>query len=154
MEEVFISLLYPTKEAREEHLGAACRPDISDRVCDALGLTDAFSLRSCTLSDFFSEDEAVLRYRQKTFADMLAVAELRQTLDAIYPILADIHELRHMESESNPAESYLYSITEIELYVSCIDTLAKGLAPVRDRLSDGAFAALADQVVGLSESKY
>ena len=154
MEEVFISLLYPTKEAREEHLGAACRPDISDRVCDALGLTDAFSLRSCTLSDFFSEDEAVLRYRQKTFADMLAVAELRQTLDAIYPILADIHELRHMESESNPAESYLYSITEIELYVSCIDTLAKGLAPVRDRLSDGAFAALADHVVGLSESKY
>lgn len=154
MEEIFISLLYPTKEARELHRDAANRPDISERVCDALGLTEMFSLRSSMLSDFFTEDEQILQYRQKTFADMLSVPELRQTLDAIYPILADIYELRHMKSDSNPAQSYLYSITEIELYVSCIDTLAKGLAPVRDRLSDGAFAALADAVLGLSESDY
>ncbi len=154
MEDIFISLLYPTKEAREFHRDAANRPDISDKVCDALGLTDMFALRSSMLSDFFTEDESILRYRQKTFADMLAVQELRQTLDAIYPVLADIHELRHMESDANPAESYLYSITEIELYVSCVDTLAKGLAPVRARLSDGAFAALADVICGLSESEY
>lgn len=154
MEDVFISLLYPSREARELHRDAANRPDISDKVCDALGLTDMFALRSSMLSDFFTEDESILRYRQKTFADMLAVKELRKTLDSIYPILADIHELRHMESESDPAESYLYSITEIELYVSCIDTLAKGLAPVRERLTDGAFAALSDVVCGLSESDY
>lgn len=154
MEDIFISLLYPTKEARELHRDAANRPDISERVCDALGLTEMFSLRSSVLSDFFTEDEEILRYRQKTFADMLAVQELRQTLDAIYPILADIYELRHMESESNPAEAYLYSITEIELYVSCIDTLAKGLSPLRSRLSDGAFATLAETVCGLSESDY
>ncbi len=154
MEDIFISLLYPTKEARELHRDAANRPDISERVCDALGLNEMFSLRSSVLSDFFTEDEEILRYRQKTFEDMLAVQELRQTLDSIYPILADIHELRHMESESNPAESYLYSITEIELYVSCIDTLAKGLSPVRSRLSGGAFSALADTVCSLSESDY
>ena len=154
MDDIFVSLLYPTKEARELHRDAANRPDISERVCDALGLSEMFSLRSSMLSDFFSADEEILRYRQKTFADMLAVPELRETLDAIYPVLADIHELRHMESESNPAESYLYSITEIELYVSCIDTLAKGLAPVRSKLSDGAFAALANAVCSLSESEY
>ena len=95
MEDIFISLLYPTKEAREFHRDAANRPDISDKVCDALGLTDMFMLRSSMLSDFFTEDESILRYRQKTFKDMLAVKELRETLDAIYPILADIHELRH-----------------------------------------------------------
>lgn len=154
MEDIFVSLLYPTREARELHRDAENRPDISDKVCDALGLTDAFSLRSSTLSDFFTEDEQILSYRQKTFADMLAVKELRETLDAIYPILADIHELRHMEKESNPAEAYLYSITEIELYVTCIDTLAKGLAPIRGRLSDGAFSVLADAVLGLCESDY
>ena len=154
MEDIFISLLYPTKDAREFHRDAANRPDISERVCDALGLTEMFSLRSSSLSDFFTVDESILHYRQKTFADMLAVRELRETLDSIYPILADIHELRHMESEANPAESYLYSITEIELYVSCIDTLAKGLSPLRSRLSDGAFAALADAVCSLSESEY
>ena len=154
MENVFISLLYPSKETRELHRDAANRPAISDKVCDALGLTDMFALRCSVLSDFFTEDESVLRYRQKTFADMLAVKELRETLDSIYPILADIHELRHMESESGPADSYLYSITEIELYVSCIDTLAKGLAPVRGRLSDGAFAALTDVILELFESDY
>lgn len=154
MENVFISLLYPSKETRELHRDAANRPAISDKVCDALGLTDMFALRCSVLSDFFTEDESVLRYRQKTFADMLAVKELRETLDSIYPILADIHELRHMESESGPADSYLYSITEIELYVSCIDTLAKGLAPVRGRLSDGAFAALTDVILELFESEY
>lgn len=154
MEDIFVSLLYPTKEARELHRVPENRPDISEKVCDALGLTDAFSLRSSVLSDFFTEDEEILRYRQKTFADMLSVAELRQTLDSIYPILADIHELRHMEKESNPAQAYLYSITEIELYVSCIDTLAAGLAPVRERLCGGAFLTLADAVLGLSQSDY
>ncbi len=154
MEDIFVSLLYPTKEKRELHRDAANRPDISERVCDALGLTEAFSLRSSVLSDFFTEDEEILRYRQKTFADILEVSELRQTLDGIYPILADIHELRHMEKDSSPADSYLYSITEIELYVSCIDTLAKGLAPVREKLSDGAFAALADAVCDLCASDY
>ena len=83
MEDVFISLLYPSRAARELHRDAANRPDISDKVCDALGLTDMFALRSSMLSDFFTEDESILRYRQKTFADMLAVKELRKTLDSI-----------------------------------------------------------------------
>ncbi len=154
-EEVFVSLLYPDAEARDRHTDRIGVPNISEDVCDELGLTEIFGLRSCSLTDFFTSDERVIKYRQSTIADMLAIPELEEALAEVHPILDDIKELRRLDSSMNSSgESYLYSITEIELYVSCIDTLNRGLSSVRDRMKSPAFIALTDLISRLAESEY
>ena len=154
MDEKFISLLYPSSRSYEEHVKGTLRPDISEAVCDELGLNEIFMLKAGRLSDFFTVDTEVITYRQKTFGDMERIPELAETLSRVHPILDDIVELRRLSRESNAGESYLYSITEIELYVSCLDALASGLRTVKDRLTSPAFKNLADFTIELVDSEY
>ena len=155
MEEKYISLLYPNEEAEIYHSYRDNLPNIKEEVCDELGLTELFNLKSSSLTDFFTEDLEVIKYRQKTVADILAIPELKSTLSSIHPILADIQELQRLDKEStNSGDSYLYSITEIELYVTCIDTLSKGFAPIKDRIQSPAFKNLCSFVLELASSDY
>ena len=155
MQEKFISLIYPSEQSRDFHLDRDNLPNISDDVCEELGLNEIFNLKSSLLSDFFTSDVEVIKYRQEAIADMIEIPEIKETLSAAHPVLDDIRELRSLDSEmATSGESYLYSITEIELYVSCIDTLKNGLAPVRDKIKSRAFSALAEFIFELSESDY
>ena len=149
------SLLYPSVEKRNYHEDVANRPNVSEEVCDELGLNEIFGLKSGSLTDFFTSDTDVIKYRQQTISDLLALPELLETLSGIHPILDDIRELRRLDNDNvSSADSYLYSITEIELYVSCLDTLHKGLLAVRDRITGTAFTRLSDFVTELCESEY
>lgn len=155
MKDRFISILYPTEESRLAHQDGRGLPNISEAVCDELGLNELFNLKNSSLTEFFTSDEEVITYRQRAFADILDIPELKQTLIRANPILDDILELRRLDSaSSSTGDSYLYSITEIELYVSCIDTLRDGLMPVRDRIKSEAFRSLADFIFELSSSDY
>ena len=155
MQEKFLSLLYPTAESRDRHAKKENRPDISEQVCDELGLNGIFGLKSCSLTDFFTSDTEVIDYRQKTLEDLRSVPSLIETLSGVHPILDDIRELRRLDDEAlGSADSYLYSITEIELYVSCIDKLKDGFLGVRDKLKGDAFSRLASYVSELTESEY
>ena len=155
MEEKFISLLYPSEESRDYHSDRKNLPNISEEVCDELGLTEIFGLKNCSLTDFFTSDPEVILYRQATVSDMMSVPEIKETLSKVYPILDDIRELRHLDSvTSSSGDSYLYSITEIELYVSCIDALCEGLVPERDKMKSKALATLTDFISELSASDY
>lgn len=155
MQEKFISLIYPSEQSRDFHLDRDNLPNISDDVCEELGLNEIFNLKSSLLSDFFTADVDVIKYRQEAIEDMIEIPEIKETLSAAHPVLDDIRELRSLDSEmTTSGESYLYSITEIELYVSCIDTLKNGLAPVREKIKSRAFSALADFIFELSESDY
>jgi len=155
MEEKYISLLYPSEEAEIYHSYRDNLPRVKEAVCDELGLTDLFNLKSSSLPDFFTADLDVIRYRQRTVADILAIPELKATLSSIHPILADIQELRRLDKESaNSGDSYLYSITEIELYVTCIDTLTRGFLPIKDKIESPAFKTLSTFVLELAFSDY
>ena len=151
----FVSLLYPTEESEIFHRNRSNLPTVTDVVCDELGLTEIFGLKTSYLSEYFTSDEQVIAYRQSTVKDLLAIPELLDTLSGIHPILDDIRELRRLDNDNvTSADSYLYSITEIELYVSCLDTLRRGFAGVSDRIESPAFRALADFVEELTESEY
>ncbi len=151
----FVSLLYPSEESLIFHQDAANLPDISETVCDELGLNEIFDLKSSSLTDFFTTDKSVIEYRQSTMRDLLSTPELLETLSGIHPILDDIRELRRLDSENvTSADSYLYSITEIELYVSCLDTLKRGFAGISDRIHGDAFTRLKEFVLDLTESEY
>ena len=155
MQEKFISLLYPTEESRLSHSERKEIPNISDAVCYELGLEEIFNLKNGRLSDFFTSDSEVIKYRQSALSDAVEIPEIRETLSKLHPILDDIGELRRLDlSASSSGDSYLYSITEVELYVSCVDVLYNGLSAVRDKIKSAAFGALADMAIELSTSDY
>ena len=151
----FISLLYPSEQSQSFHSDRDNLPNISDSVCEELGLNEIFDLKSGSLTDFFTEDAEVIKYRQQTISDMMRLPEIRQTLSRVHPILDDIRQLRQLDREnSGSGDSYLYSITEIELYVSCIETLNEGFFPVKDKIESKAFKLLSDLITELYESDY
>ena len=155
MENRFVSLLYPSEESEIFHRNRVNMPKVAEDVCDELGLNEIFDLKTSSLTDYFTTDESVISYRQSTVKDLLAIPELLDTLSGIHPILDDIRELRRLDNDNvTSADSYLYSITEIELYVSCLDTLKRGFGGVRDKIVSPAFTALADFVRELTESEY
>ena len=155
MQEKFISLLYPNEDSQSFHSYRDNLPNISENVCDELGLTDLFGLKNSTLSDFFTEDIEVIKYRPATIQDILNLPEIKTTRGEVHPILDDIQQLRRLDMESsNSGDSYLYSITEIELYVSCIDMLRRGFEPIKDKIKSPAFKTLADFVIELAGSEY
>ena len=155
MDNKFISLLYPTAESMIFHSDRANLPNITEEVCDELGLNEIFGLKSCSLTDFFTSDPEVIRYRQEAVRDLIAVPELASALSGIYPVLDDIRDLRRLDSEGlTSADSYLYSITEIELYVSCINSLGTSFKGLKDRIESRAFLRLVDFVSELTESEY
>ena len=56
MQEKYISLLYPNEEAQIFHSYRDNLPFIEEAVCDELGLTELFNLKSSSLCDFFTKD--------------------------------------------------------------------------------------------------
>ena len=155
MENRYLSLLYPSEEKAMLYAAAESRPKISDAVCDELGLTELFSLKNSVLSEYFTSDAEVIRYRQSIIADMLAKPEIGETLNRVLPILFDILEIRSLDTQNNSTgESYLYSITEIELYVSCVNSLYTGFSELRDAVKSEALSRLFSVVFELAESDY
>lgn len=150
----FLSILYPTQESALQHADPKNLPRISWEVCEELGLQEIFRLRNADLTTYFTADPEVIRFRQSAFADVLRIPALQETLSRVHPVLNDIQELRVLDQDSTAKDSYLYSITEIELYVACIQTLRDGLAPVRDEIESEAFRRLADAVIRLADSDY
>ena len=148
-----ISLIYPSIEARENDL-AAGKTNITEEALREIGLDSVMELKNSRLCDFFTMDKAVIEYRQKVFADLLENRELCDLLVKVNPILSDIAEIRRLSSDKDSADTYLYSITEIELYVSCIELLYAGLLPLKDKVKSSAFVELTDAIVELMESEY
>ena len=155
MEKPFLSLLYPTEAHVDARAVGKDAPFISAEVCSELGFDEILTLKNSSLCDYFTESEEVIRYRQATLADMERLPALGETLAEALPILSDIEELRRLDMGGTASgESYLYSITEIELYISCIEVLKRGLLPLKEQLSASAFLRLTEVIETLTESEY
>ena len=148
------SLIYPNEKALKAHYAGTDRADIAMFELEELGLLDIIELRSGELSEFFTTDPDVMRYRMEVFEDMLSNECISKTLNHLIPILNDIMELRRLEADSGDTGSYLSSITEIELYISSIDVLYQGLSKSQATLKSEAFIKLAQHIKELVESDY
>ena len=146
------SLLYPDGPS---HVDAE-RPDVDMYTLQELGLLDVFDINNRPLSDYVTDDPAVIAYRMDTFADLLQHPSLMAMLAKLVPILQDITELRRMEEERGEDEGdvYLSGLTEIELYISCVDVLHAGMTALSAELKSQAFCRLRDCVTELAESDY
>ena len=143
------SLLYPNID---EPSGE--KVTIADAVISELGLDFLLELTNSNLSDYFTTDKATIEYRLATVNDMLANPSIVDTLRSVLTLLNDIIELRRIKSETEVAKNYLYSITEIELYIDIVARLAKGFKEVRENVKSPALIKLTETVTELSESEY
>jgi len=149
------SLLYPDGKTQQEHLAGVNVPDIDMYTLQELGMLEFFNPKSSPAAEHFTTDPAVITYRNQTFTDLLNNPALLDTLHRLVPVLQDITELRRLENDSDDdTASYLSSMTEIELYITCVDILHKGMTAVKDNLRGTAFKRLCDCVIELAESDY
>jgi DNA mismatch repair ATPase MutS len=150
-----ISLLFPKEYASGEKSASLPSHALSRRNCEALETDVLFDLKRSDLSEFFTDDCEVLRYRQQTFADLEKHPEICETLRKMVPILSDISELRRLGSElSDQSEGSLYSVTEVELYLSLVNMLADELLGRESELESEALRAFSARVRELAESDY
>ncbi len=148
------SLIYPDEKTAAAHYSGAAIPNIDMFVLEELGLLEVFNLKNSNLDEYFTSDASVIKHRQEVFADMLAHPEISVTLNKLIPILTDIMELRRLEADTGDTESYLESITEIELYIAGISTLHAGFSPIKSSLKSRALCTLAERICELAESDY
>ncbi len=147
------SLLFPDEKSKNDHLAGASRPDVDMYTLNELGMLEIIDLKSSDLSDYLTTSPAVMKYRLEVFSDMMSCPELSETLGKLIPVLTDVTELRRLEADSQ-SEDYLSSITEIELYISCIEILYSGFKNIKDRLQSRAFSLFAHRISELAESDY
>ncbi len=148
------SLLYPSGYKGRDDL-----PDISPETTEQLELDLLFQLNNSSLEELFTTSPEVIKYRQDVFEDIEACPEIADTLSKVVPILLDIEELRRLATNAASAggsdtESYLFSLSEIELYTSCLSVMHKGLSGCREKVKSEAFCALCDRITELTESDY
>ena len=154
MQNLEISLLYPDIETLTKGVDGVDRANISTEVLEELQLTSIIDLKSGRLCDFFTKDINVIEYRQKVFEDMMENPELCDLFEKVSPILLDISEIRRLSQDTEASEGYLYSITEIELYISAMELLSEGLYPMMGKFKSQALIALTERIKELTESDY
>ena len=148
------SLLYPDAATRRDHYAGADRPRIDDFTLEEMGLPEILPLKNTSLSEFMTMSADVIRYRQEVFGDLLAHEEIGKTLGKLIPVLFDVMELRRLENDSGETSDYLSSMTEIELYISSIDILYKGICGKDKTYASTAFKRLSAYITELVESDY
>ena len=154
MQNIELSLIYPNNDALLESESGKNRPNISNEVLDELELNSIFDLKNSFLSDFFTTDIETIKYRQQVFEDMVSNPELCEVLMKASPILSDIAEMRRMSNDTEASDGYLYSITEVELYVSVMELLSDGLYSMIDNFKSEALVTFAKRIKELTQSEY
>ncbi|MGN1345516.1 MAG: hypothetical protein ACI4V1_01915 [Eubacteriales bacterium] len=150
-----ISLLYPDADSLRRHSMGEEVAKLSQITAEQLELYFLMDLKSCDFGSFYTCDPEVILYRQDTFEDMTNHPELAHILLKMIPFLNDITELRRMGSDSAASnESYLYSITEVELYTSLLDHLRDNLLPLAPKFKSTAFRRFAERINTLTASDY
>ena len=120
------SLIFPDESTQNARLNGMDRPAIDMFVLEELGLNEALLLKNSNLDEYFTTNPQVIAHRMEVFGDMLTCPEISTTLNRLIPVLTDIMELRRLEADQGDTESYLESITEIELYISSLKVLHEG----------------------------
>ncbi len=154
MQNIEISLIYPNSEKIIEFENGKDRVNISNEVLEQLELDSLIDLKNSFLGDYFSTDPEIIKYRQQVFADLVENEELCDVLLKATPILYDIAEIRKMSQDTEPSEGYLYSITEIELYISVMELLSNGLYSMIDNFKSEALVNFAKVIKELTQSEY
>ena len=154
MSNTSISLLYPNEQAIDDKASGKDSPNISTEVLNSLDIDYAIELQNSRLCDIFTMSKEVIEYRQEVFKDLLNNEELCSLLTKLVPVLTDISDIRRLSESDDSTDSYLYCMTEIELYITAMELLYDGMSPLKDSITSHAFTELYARVCELTQSEY
>ena len=97
------SLIYPNEELRKKHDSGEYVPDIDLFTLQELGLLEVFNLKNRDLSEFFTMDAEVIRYRIATFDDMMRCAKMENGRSAF--LSSKLWELMSILLEKGPVKA-------------------------------------------------
>lgn len=149
-----ISLIYPPSVINSDH-GYKSTASLSQLNSEALEMDFLIDLKSCDIGEFFTNDVETIKFRQATFTDLADNPKICDALRRMVPFLSDIIELRRIGGDlAAENEGYLYSITEVELYLSLLEMLSDELLPLEDKLKSEAMRTFCARIKTLTQSEY
>lgn len=93
--------------------------------------------RQDDLSQYFTAEPEVIKYRLDIIEDLLNHPELCTALEEALPQFRDIKQLRQNRNLATNTTNHLYSISEIEMYIDCIEGLHEGFQKSPGLRSEG-----------------
>jgi DNA mismatch repair protein MutS len=145
-----ISLLYPAgieRPAGTAHWGENTPQDLEiDRIAWALSIHNDYqdTIKSILLE--LSGDEATITYRQEILEDFLNCESLSNRLEALLPALAKLRDYAELRSQRTPLQETLARLSELNTYVTCIQTLRTILADPQAGFHSPGLGALQEWV--------
>jgi DNA mismatch repair protein MutS len=89
----------------------------------------------------------IIRYRQEVLEDFLRVPELAKVFEALQTPLSEMERLGGpTPAEQTPLHKTLYRMSELEMYVDCIEKLGVVLSSNRPKIQSAALLRLLDFV--------
>ena len=102
------SLIYPNEELRKKHDSGECVPDIDLFTLQELGLLEVFNLKNRDLSEFFTMDAEVIRYRIDSWFSEAKTAQLQSRGRACFVRSVWTSEDRNVAKAIHVSNSLLY----------------------------------------------
>lgn len=120
------SLLYPEGYQRNKQDDFSSFGFIKDLNLNSIlyeGENIAVGIPSLKLSEAFTRDEKVCRYRMDIMDDMLQEQGFSSLFDEAIPMIESIYALRKASGGFESVEASLYSLREIDTYIELLDLL-------------------------------
>jgi hypothetical protein len=120
------SLLYPEGYQRNKQDDFSSFGFIKDLNLNSIlyeGENIAVGIPSLKLSEAFTRDEKVCRYRMDIMDDMLQEQGFNSLFDEAIPMIESIYALRKASGGFESVEASLYSLREIDTYIELLDLL-------------------------------
>lgn len=124
----------------------------AEDACRDLSLSPRLKIKSASLDEIMTDDPETIEYRVATFDDLASIPEALDALKKCVPFISDITDLRALGQDADETGSYLYSIAEVEIYVSLLEHLRDNFLPHRERFTSEALKSLAERISTLAES--
>jgi hypothetical protein len=147
------SLLYPSgverQPARSNWSEAAIADLGIDTAAAALSIHPRYRDRNRAILLELSEDTGLIGYRQEILEDFLNCPPIQAGLEELFPLLEKLRDSVASQSAGTAMRQALGRLTELNLYVSCIDRLRATLEQAGGDLKSQGLNALRDLLAGV-----
>lgn len=157
-DETFFSLLYPDRRSSEQSVPVMDATSMMDLAVEPIfqAMRNAVRFRPNQQHplEHMTRDADVIRYRLDIVEDLMDHPSLFQLFVQLVPELEDMKQLYTVQQESSgDLAEELYMISEMELYIECIQRLYDYLQKEKLQLHSLGMRSFFAIIVGLAESE-
>lgn len=101
---------------------------------------------------FITDDESVLKNRVEIIEDVMSSTNLQDMINSLIELLSYIDDLKKLKDMLYDSETHLYSVKEIEIYISCIELIDKSYS-LTESIKSNTLKGLFTYIHGIKESE-